>query len=219
MAWIARPNIDSPNVYWTEGTIQEILRANAEVVDRFSSLPPGHPEYIKKCDAPAGLPIALPNKPREAFIKELRGPLPDALSSSVVNERIRAAVERLEPNVHQFFPTTVTMPDGQRDDSWWAMRPCHRVDAVAFELCEDLYQYRPRPDLHPDWYYYRSNEGNKMKIVVRREHISGMAMWYDWRFQKVFFSEGLGQHFIDEGIRGFRVPADELNRSSHVAEA
>lgn len=221
MAWLMSKNIimeDAPNVHWTEETLEEILRVNAEVVDQFSSLAPGHPDYMKKGDAPVGLPIAFPDKPREAYIEKLHGPLPDALTATIVNDRIRQAVENFEPGIHQFIPTVVTMPDGQRNDSWWSMRPCHRVDAIALEHCEDVYEYRPQLTRHPDWYYYRSNEGSKMKLVIHQHIITGMAMWHDWKLQKSLFSEELGQFFIDNGIRGYRLPSDELNRSSHVSE-
>lgn len=222
MAWIERKSIsiiESPHVHWTEETIETILRANAEVVDRFSGLSPDHPDYIKKGDAPAGLPIALPRMPFQAYIKELHGPLPDALTTSIVNNRIKAAVEAFEPAVHQFIPTIVTMPDGTRHENWWAMRACHRVDAVAIEHCEDLHEYRPRPFQFPNWYYYRSNEGSRMKVLVRKARISGKALWYDWRFRRPFFGEELGQRFLDEGIRGYRLrPEDDLMRSNHVAE-
>lgn len=221
MAWLMRKSIrmeDSPHVHWTPETINEILTANAEVVARYSHLPPGHPDYIKEGDAPAGLPISWSGKAREAYIKELHGPLPDALTSSIVNSRIKDAVEAFEPGVHQFFPTIVTMPDGTRDDSWWAMRPCHRVDALAPEHCVDLHEYRPRPEQYPDWYYYRSNEDSRMRIAVLKEKIAGMAIWHDWKFQRDFFAEELGQLFMDEGIRGYCLPMNEINHTSHVEE-
>lgn len=128
------------------------------------------------------------------------------------------AVERLEPDTHQFIPTIVTLPDGTTDESWWAFRRCHRVDAIALQHCEDVYEYRPKPEQYPNWLYYRSNEGSKMRIVVQKGIIAGMATWYDWRFQKHFFSEELGQYFMDSDIRGYRLPAGGLNRSNHAAE-
>jgi len=222
MAWLVRKSLaeeDSPHVHWTADELQAILQSNAEVVDRFSDLMPGHPNYLKKGDAPAGLPIRYPDRPRQAFINELKGPLPDALTLTIVNDRIKLAVEAIEPAVHQFIPTTVTIPNGERDSSWWSMRPCHRIDSLAFEHCEDVYKYYPQPEVYPDLYYYRSNEGRIMKLAARKSLVAGMAMWHDWRFSADFFCEELGQYFLDNEIRGYRLqPDQDLLRSNHIAE-
>lgn len=221
MAWLMRKSIsieDSPHVHWTDESIQRILRANAEVAAKFCQLPPDHAEYIEESDAPAGLPIALPGKPLEAYIEQLHAPLPDFLTQSIVNSRVKDTVEAVEPGVHQFTPAIVRMPDGSRDEAWWTMRQCHRVDALAFELCQDVHKYRPRPEQHPNWYYYRSNHDRRMKLVVRKKIVDGFAMWYDWRFQETFLGESLGQLLMDNGIRGICLPKDELGRSLHVAE-
>lgn len=222
MAWIMRKNIAeavAPMVGWTPETIQEILAANAEVVDPLSRLSPDDPRYIKEGDAPAGLPIRMPAKPWEAVIEKYQEPLPDAVSASIVNDRIKAMVESLEPGVHRFIPTVLIMPDGSRQESWWAMGSGHRVDAVAEEHCVDVYRYSPRPDLWPNQYYYTSNWTRETRIVVYKEKISGMAMWYDWRIQLTFFSEQLGQMMLDEGIRGYSLrPEENLLRSTHVTE-
>lgn len=218
MAWIMRRIISSP-VNWTKETIQEMLRANASVVDHFSSLSPDHPDFIKKGDAPSGRPIPFPDRPYEAFMEKLDEPLPDALTSSIVNDRIRNAVEAIEPGVHQFIPTIVTMPDGSRDEGWWAMRQCHRVDAIILDQCEDVHKYCLQPEAYPDWYYYRSQQNSLMKVAIRKQTVAGMAIWYDWRFQKDFFCDDLGQYFLDHGILGYRLrPEDDLNRSNRVAE-
>lgn len=222
MAWLVRKSLaeeDSPHVHWTADELQAILKSNAEVVDRFSDLVPGHPNYLKKGDVPAGLPIRYPDRPRQAFINELKGPLPDALTSTIVNDRIKIAVESIEPAVHQFIPTTVTMPNGERDPSWWSMRPCHRVDSLAIDHCEDVHKHFPQQEKYPEWYYYRSNEGQKMKLAVKKKLVEGMAIWHDWRFNADFFCEELGRYFIDNKIRGYMLtPEESLFGSKNVVE-
>ncbi len=58
-----------------------------------------------------------------------------------------------------------------------------------------------------------------MKMVLYKDVIAGKTVWYDWRFRRFFISEELDQRFIDEGIRGFRLPNGSLGRSLHAGEA
>lgn len=222
MAWIMRPSIaleDCPEMNWTAQTIADILKRNSSVVARFSSLPPDHPDYIKAGDAPAGLPVPPPAEPLQMIVSKVHGSLPDALPLGVVNQRIKDAVESIQPGVHQFFPVRMTMPDGSIDQGHFLMRPCHRVDAVAIDRSVDVYEYRPRPEECPDWIYYRSNWDNRTKISIYRDRVFGMAIWFDWRIQNTFFHEELGKHFLSSGIRGFRLrPEDDLMRDNHAKE-
>jgi hypothetical protein len=221
MAWLMQKSIsvaDSPMVRWTPETIDRILKATGAVEALYSHLPLDHPDHMAKGSAAVGRHIAMPDVPYQAVIEELHGPLPDAISSSIVNNRIKYAVEAIEPNVHQFIPTTLILPDGSRDTSWWAMRFCNKIDAIAFEHCADLYEYRPWIDRYPDYYWYRSNEDSRMSVAVYKDRVAGKAIWWDWRFQHDFMSEDLGQYFLDHEIRGFCIPKDELNRSNHVIE-
>ena len=221
MAWLLQKSIrieDTPMAHWSPASVEDILASNAEVVSEYSGLSPDDPRYIKDGDAPVGLPLREPKTHREVVVDEMQGPLPDAPMQTVVNDRIRTIIEKLEPCVHQFFPTVLTLPDGSESHGWWNMRMAHRLDAIAFDHCEDVYKYRPRPEEYPDWYYYRSNMDSRTKLAVRNNVIAGKAIWYDWRFQRSFISEELGQIFIDEGVRGFCLPADELGRSVHVGE-
>ncbi|MEP7350081.1 MAG: DUF1629 domain-containing protein [Sphingorhabdus sp.] len=221
MAWLMRKSIareDSPMVNWTPETIEEILKSNAEVVARYPHLSMDHPEFLAKGGAATGHHTRMPERPHEAVVEELFGPLPDALTSSIVNDRIKNAVEAIEPGVHQFIPTIITMPDGSRDASWWAMRICHSIDAIAAEHCVDFHEYRPKPTEYPDYFLYRSNEDNRMRVAVYKDRLARKAIWWDWRFQHTFFSEQLGQYFLDNSVRGYCLPVDELKRSMHVIE-
>lgn len=222
MAWIVRKNVDiavAPMVRWTPETIDEIMAANAEVVARYSHLPPEDPEYIEQGDAPAGHPIRMPSKPYEAVVEEYQEPLPDAVTQTIVNDRIRSMVEELEPGVHQFRPTVLIMPDGTRRDSWWAMRCCHRVDAVAEEHSVDLYRYSPQIDKHPGQYYYRSNWDSRTKVAIYKDKIRGMSFWYDWRIQLHFFGDELASRMLNEDIRGYSLrPEENLGRPNPVIE-
>lgn len=218
MAWLMVESaglVDAPLVRWTPETIEQILKSNAAALAPFAHLKPGDPNYM---DFPAGIPVPKPSKPYEASIDELHGPLPDALMSTIVNDRIRSAVEAIEPGVHQFIPTTIIMPDKSRDASWWTMRACHRVDAIALEYCIDVFKYNPKPE-YPEYFCYRSNNRSSRKIAVYKDRISGMAMWDDIRWPGTFFSEYLGQYFLNQGIRGYALrPEENLNCSMHVLE-
>src|SRR6478735_1685229 len=106
MAWLLTNSIslpDGPLTQWSSESADAIKRANAEIVAHHSALPPDDPGFIKPGDAPAGLPMPEPVETREFIVKSMGETLPDALSPTVVNERIRAIVEELEPGFHQFF--------------------------------------------------------------------------------------------------------------------
>lgn len=221
MAWLMRKSIsisESPHVDWSRETTNEILESNAREVAKYAACPPGHPNYFKQGGVPVGLPREMPSKPFEAVIRELDGPLPDAITSQLVSSRIKAMIEKLEPGVHQFIPTVITKPSGDQSHDWWTMIICNRVDAIVLEQCTDVFEYRPKPEQFPDWYYYRSNEDKNTTLVVSKAATQGMAIWYDWRFQREFFSEELGQIFMREGVTGYCLPRDEINFSTHVSE-
>lgn len=112
----------------------------------------------------------------------------------------------------------VLLEDGTIDKSRWLMHICNRVDAIALEHCADVYEYRPKPDQHPGWYYYRSNFDSRTRIAVRRSIISGKALWYDLRLQQFLLGQELGQFLIENGFRGYDLPFDGLGRSLHVEE-
>jgi hypothetical protein len=222
MAWLMRESIrmeDAPLIRWTPETIDEILVAHAEVVARYSHLSPNDPEFIEEGNVPAGLPIRIPAQPYEIKVSEVYGPLPDAIASTIVNDRIRVAVEAIEPGVHQFIPTILSMPDGTRDRSWWTLHVCHRIESLAYEHCVDVHDYLPQPLKYPTLVRYRSNEDRRLKLAVWKDKIAGKALWFDHKFSRIVLSEELGQYFLDNGIRGYRLRLeDDLNRSNHVIE-
>ncbi len=54
----------------------------------------------KKGNAPSGLLMISPIQHREFIIDKMGKALPDAITEAVVNDRIRAIIEELEPGVH-----------------------------------------------------------------------------------------------------------------------
>ena len=193
MAWLLRHGIslvDRPVGRWSDETVAAIRRANAEVVARYSKLPPADPNYVAEGDAPAGIPIPELDEPRKYQIEKIGASIPDALTTTLVNERIRAIVEQFEPGVHQFSPVVVIFPDGTHDQCWWNMRACHRLDSIDVAQSEGVYGYYPRKNEFPEWYYYRSNMGSRNNLAVNRSIIGNISIWYDWRFQNFFHRRG-----------------------------
>lgn len=218
MAWIVDTLTTPFIVGWTQASIDDIVAENAAVVAPYARLPCDHPEYIEETDSPVGHRRPALTRQWEAVVEDYSGPLPDALSMTKVNDRVKRLVEALEPGVHQFRPMTLTMADGTKPDGWWNMQCCNRIDAVAEESCIEVYRYHPRPNDWPNWFYYLSDLDSRTRVSVHRDRIRGMSFWYDWRMQHYFFSEALGQAIVDQGIQGFTVPNDGLGRSRHVTE-
>lgn len=222
MAWLRQQSIlkeDRPTLEWDPTSSDWLKQVRAEQKAPLENLPPGHPNYVWEFAGPSGIPYPrLPDFALVGTVTDAAGLLPDAGLSAGLSSRIKDAIERLEPGVHQFLPLEIRLPNGEVDKSRWMMVVCNRVDALALDHCSDVHIYRPRPQEHPDWFYYRSNGDSRMRLVVHADRIAGMAIWYDWRFQNFFISEKLGRHFIDKNVRGYCLPADELGRSRHVDE-
>ena len=222
MAWLRRHSIlaeDRPTLEWDERAREWLTKVRAEQRKPLEALPREHPNYVGEFAGPSGLPYpSRPNFPLVARIVHASGPLPDDAPSAGLSERLKEKIEELEPGVHQFFPMHVIGRGGEIDTTRWSIVVCNRVDAIAPDYCIDLHEYRPLPEQYPDWYYYRSNEDNRMHLAVWREKIAGMAIWYDWRMQKFFLSEELGTFVMANKLRGYCLPADELRHTSHVEE-
>jgi hypothetical protein len=225
MAWLMRESLlseDNPEMVREDGILDWLIKTYTASKQSNLKIAADDPLLLDELAAPIGIPLLQkPPFPLSLQIKKMSGPLPDKLPNDPlgeVNSAIKNKIEQIEPGVHQFFPVDVFLPDGSKDEPRWWMKVCNRVDAVALEQCEDVYEYRPKPEQYPNWMYYRSNWDKRTKIAVHKDRVAGKAMWYDWRIQKNFFSEELGQYFIDNGIRGYCLPANELNHSSHVIE-
>ena len=222
MAWRRQHSIlkeDNPASEWDPPSADWLKQVRAEQRAPLEILPPGHHDFVWQFAGPSGIPYPrLPESPLVATVTNVEGPLPDAGLNIGVSSRIKDLIERLEPDTHQFLPLKIRLPSGDIDEPRWMMIVCNRVDALAPDHCSDVHVYHPRQKEHPDWFYYRSNEDGRMRLAVHSDRIAGMAIWYDWRFRDFFFSEALGQSFMNSGIRGYCLPADELDRSNHVHE-
>ncbi|QNQ09947.1 imm11 family protein [Sphingomonas alpina] len=222
MAWLRCDSIlieDCPTLEWDERSKDWLKTVRAKQRQPLEALPPEHPDHVWQFGGPSGIPYPeSPAFPLVTSVVHSVGPLPDHSPPAGASSRFKDAVERFEPGVHQFFPMEVLLEDGTVDKSRWLMHICNRVDAIALEHCADVYEYRPKPDQHPGWYYYRSNFDSRTRIAVRKSMISGKALWYDLRLQRFFLGQELGQFLIENGFRGYDLPCDGLGRSQHVEE-
>src|SRR6476469_7831020 len=86
----------------------------------------------------SGRPITVRNLPIQVRCLDRR-PLPDYQtyhSFRPVSDRFKEVVERIEPNVHQFFPAEYRGKDGSHVADMWFLNICNRLDSVDREHSE-----------------------------------------------------------------------------------
>lgn len=107
-----------------------------------------------------------------------------------VSQPVKDAIEAAEPGVHQFAPLKVTPHKGQViDTSYFMLNVCNRVRAIDGERTTvpfDLYDDGARKG-------YALSGLPDTQFVVRREVVSGKAIWMD--------EESL-EHFISDALHG-----------------
>ena len=66
-------------------------------------------------------------------------------------------------------------------------------------------------EIHPDVWRYERQMGGPLQMAVYRDMAAGRAMWWDNRFNRLFFSDALVEALQASGVEGFDL-------SPHVAE-
>jgi hypothetical protein len=127
-----------------------------------------------------------------------------------VSAEFRAAVEALEPGLHQFFPITIRRPkggpilrpDGREagPDEFFLINCLSVVDCVIPELCSGLVAAKRQPNGRV---FFSSRESN---LVVSRAAVAGRHLWHsktDGVDGYFFISDALRDLLVARKLQGF----------------
>jgi hypothetical protein len=164
----------------------------------------------------AGIPVPPEIVPRRYVVMDKKIPIHgfvNCVNGIAVDDRVVAAVEAIEPGVHRFHPIEITMKaDGKPlPRPQFLLNCCTSVDAIdpANSMIK-IKRVLPE-ETHPDLWYYAQKMGGPLQLSVHRDRIAGRAMWWDNRFNHLFFSDALVAALQAAGVEGIEL-------SPHVAE-
>ena len=122
----------------------------------------------------------------------------------------RAAVEELEPGLHQFFPIRIRRPrggpifrlDGREAgaEDFFLFNCLSVVDCVVPEHCSGLVAVKREPD---GSLYFSARESI---LAVSRAAVAGRHLWHsrtDGVSGHFFISDELRRRFVERGLKGF----------------
>ncbi len=142
-----------------------------------------------------GRPVRPDNIPT---IVELSGPIrqiPDVYRAFglLVSEKFKAAVERLEPGVHQFFPLELRWEDGSHAAERYWFVPGSRIDSV--DRNETTFEFRGLWDILG---------GPDKELVFNRSRIGSRHVWIDMFIHAPHpvISDAMKAEFDRAGISG-----------------
>ena len=170
----------------------------------------------------AGIPIPPEIVPRRYVVTDKKMPVHgffSCINGTAVDDRVVSAVEALEPGVHRFHPVEITMKaDGKPlPRPQFLLNCCTSVDAIDPANSRVTVRRVLPQETHPDvWHYIvpggsPSQPAGPMRLAVHRDRIAGRAMWWDTRFNRLFFSDALVTALQAAGVEGMQL-------SPHVAE-
>lgn len=125
-----------------------------------------------------------------------------------VSERLKDAIEAIEPGIHQFVPVELLHRDGAPyGKPLWYFTICTLIDAISPQspgLRKAF--YTARPEENPDSYFWTILPGGRDKLAVSKEAIAGRAVWCDRRYiTGTFFSDALLTRMRSQGMEGWDV--------------
>ncbi len=118
-----------------------------------------------------------------------------------ISDRVRGAIESIEPNVHQYFPVDIIRKDGSHcEKKYWILNICTRLDsAIDPERSTCIKAGRELTRFPNNWSYMHPS-GVEPKISLKKSMISGRAIWCDARYSEIFISDNLNKSLHDAGI-------------------
>ena len=135
------------------------------------------------------------------------------LHGKAIDDRTVAAVEAIEPGVHRFHPVEITMKADGRPlpRPQFLLNCCTSIEAIDPAHSKVKIKRVLPEETHPDLWYYARQMGGPLQLAVFRDKVAGRAMWWDNRFDSLFFSDALVAALQAAGVEGFDL-------SPHVAE-
>lgn len=151
-----------------------------------------------------GREVTTSNPPTQVRRKRLGKAIPmaDFISAPrgavFISDRVKEIIESFEPNVHQFFPMTVSHR-GQEIGPLNYLIIGSRLDSLDAEAC-----YPPIPTGARIWKRDRKNPAQN-KIVVSAAAIEGKHLWHDQRVIGLrMISPELMAAFMEADVKGLR---------------
>ena len=121
----------------------------------------------------------------------------------LVSAKLKALIEKVEPDTHQFEPVTVERQDGTAwDEQYYFFSNVNLLDAISPDL-GGVY----RQDITDGLYFWEIKSGaeNWEKLAVYKDVVARKAIWCDHRFgpgRVLFFSYALLDKIRNAGVTG-----------------
>jgi Protein of unknown function (DUF1629) len=139
----------------------------------------------------------MPDRPYKLRFKSKIGKLPDCYGWMITN-RVRDAIEALEPGVHQHLPVEFYYKDGAKiPEERWYLNICNRLDTIAAEHSDIIVQ--------PKFGYYLTGNGPyPTDIKLWKHKVAGHAIWAEWKYNNdTYVSDALADAIREMGIYGW----------------
>ncbi len=177
--------------------LREVTSVGGDGVDEFSK---AWKTGAHRC----GLRINTENLPTQMQVKGRKRTLPDffiVAMGQVVSPKLKALIEQLDPDVHQFEPVTLTWKDRSVAGEWFWFIPARRLKSLK----ED----QLNPPLHPTGTWYPIDpvtkehvDHDKLRIVFDKTKIGDAVIWCDPALVgRIFVSEDFRAAVNAEGIQ------------------
>lgn len=172
---------------------------------------------------PWGQGIRFPEPPAPLKLKVTKLPgniLPDILYGSVaVSARVMTKIEKIEPNVHQFIPLEIELPDGTISDRpYWRFCDMNVLDTLVLEKSEQVQPIWPNKERFPDFFRYGETANGPPVLALNKAVIAGKAIWQDYKLSLNFFSDDLANWLDAEGIKGWESDGSFGSRRATIIE-
>ncbi|MEM6677114.1 MAG: DUF1629 domain-containing protein [Pseudomonadota bacterium] len=212
------------------GTYLEVLEGDDESFELEDPTPDDGGMIVPR-STDVGRPLLSDNPPR---VLRRGGPGPEVVamldidsfgSFLVITEAVRAMIEALEPDIHQYWPVTIVVPDrdparyepedgiyiGQKEGrvpdipvrEAYLLNVCKRLDTMDKELSHPV---SDRGFFAP----HHRKEGESVRLVYRREACVGHHLWIDkFVAMSLLVSDALAQKLKDAGTTGISLRHSE----------
>lgn len=168
-----------------------------------------------------GIAFPQPPRPLKVRVKKLPGNvLPDFLAVTIISERIRVKVEEMEPEVHQYLPLEVELPDGSISEvRYWIWCNMNMLDTLVLEKSKFMQPYYFNKEKWPDYYEYEDfgDHINKPVLALNKSIIAGKVRWSDYKLRLTFVSDEFANWLDSEGIKGWKAN-DGTSRNTTLIE-
>ena len=113
---------------------------------------------------------------------------------STVSDRLRALIENIEPDTHQFTPVRIINAVGETLEDRWHFQVCNRLDCVDHE----------RSTGWLDRVIYRPQKGVPWHLVYREQQIGDAKFWCDKHIATGrMVTRDARAKLLDSGMTGF----------------